>query len=208
MKKFIIALTAILIIATVPAFADTVTFYDISGYPWAVQQICSLAEKGVIQGTSLHYYSPSENVSRADICTLLCRTFQIEGVCNGGYADVANPSDYYYSYVSAMKTLGIVKADVNGNFRPYESATRETTMRLAGFMLIRFGFYEDINTSVLDAFPDGGLVAPENREYVAALVQGGFIQGDAQGMLNPKGNLTRAEVAVILDRIDKYICGE
>ena len=36
---------------------------------------------------------------------------------------------------------------------------------------------------------------------MASLVQAGVIQGDNNGRLNPKGSLTRAEMAVILHRV-------
>ena len=60
---------------------------------------------------------------------------------------------------------------------------------------------EQLANSVDDVFPDKDELLEENRLYAAILVEKGVILGDNHGMLNPGGYLTRAEVAVILDRL-------
>ncbi len=206
MKRVLILLVLILVVSLMPVSAQTTTFYDLGNYGWALSSICRLADRGIIKGTAPHYYSPQNPVKRGEVCTLLCRIYEIDGVDNGAFADVSG-EDYYYSSISALKMLGIIKADAQGNFLPDEPATRETTMRIAGFLLLRFGFFENPDVSVLERFPDAHEIAPENREYVAVLVENGFIQGDARGMLCPGDSLTRAEIAVILDRIYSFITG-
>ena len=53
----------------------------------------------------------------------------------------------------------------------------------------------------LNRFSDGSATSSYAQGSVAALVQAGVIQGDNNGRLNPKGSLTRAEMAVILHRV-------
>ena len=60
---------------------------------------------------------------------------------------------------------------------------------------------DDASAFYLNRFSDGKSVSSYAQGSVAALVQAGVIQGDDAGNLNPKGSLTRAEMAVILHRV-------
>jgi hypothetical protein len=53
----------------------------------------------------------------------------------------------------------------------------------------------------LSAFSDAGAVADYASQHVSAMVAEGLIKGNADGTINPKGNTTRAEAAVIMQRI-------
>ena len=53
----------------------------------------------------------------------------------------------------------------------------------------------------LSDFSDKALIADYARDAVATMVGMGFVQGNADGTINPLGNTTRAEAAVIMHRI-------
>ena len=53
----------------------------------------------------------------------------------------------------------------------------------------------------LGAFSDAGSIADYAQSHVAAMVAEGLIKGNADGTINPRGNTTRAEAAVIMQRI-------
>ena len=198
MKKIIVLLLCFVTFTC--SAADIVTFYDISDYGWASDAIFRLADKDIIKGTAPHYYSPGNFVSKADLATLLGRIFNMNGDGLSAYPDV--PADsYYHSSVATLKALGITEPYPDGGFHPGDAITREETMRWAGFLLERFGFAQSTDISCLDRFGDKALISEENRKYVAILINGGYITGDDPGNLNPKGYLTRAETAVILDRL-------
>ncbi len=200
MRKFLIISMALFFIPALCVSANTVSFYDLSDYGWATASVCRLAEKGIIKGTAPHYYSPGNYVSKADLCTLLCRIFRPGGSGLTAFPDT--PADsYYYESVAALKALGILQPEEDGGFHPHDASTREFTMRITGFLLERYGFVETADITCLNSFPDKDELLEENRLYAAILVEKGFILGDNHGMLNPGGYLTRAEVAVILDRL-------
>ena len=207
MKKIILPLVCLLIFTAAVSFAEPVTFYDLNNHSWAVASVCRLAEKDIIKGTAPHYFSPENYVSKGQVATLLCRMFEIGGEGLSAYLDV-DTNQYYYRDIAALRALGILEADENGNFHPEDPATREFTMRVTGFLLMRFEFADYADTGVLGGFADGGMIAPENREYVATLIEKGFIKGDAMGRLCPADYLTRAEVAVMLDRMYLSIINE
>ena len=197
-KTVLILLTALLTVSSV--YAAPVTFYDLYDYLWAQPAIIRLAEKGVIKGVSTHSYAPGNYVSRAELCTLLHRIFNIGGGGLASFSDVS-PDSYYYESSAAFMALGILEPHSDGGFHPDDAVTREETMRLTGFLIERFGFAGTPDISCLDAFYDHGSISAENKGYCALLVKNGFITGDGNGAINPSGYLTRAEIAVILDRI-------
>ncbi len=204
MKKIFLIFICSGILICSSAKATPIMFYDLSEYGWAETSVMNLAEKGIIQGVSPHYFAPGLYVSRAELCTLLHRVFNIGGSGLGSFPDV--PADsYYYESSAAFKALGILQPYPDAGFHPDDAVTREEAMRLSGFLLSRFGFAEIPDSSCLDNFYDSTLISPENKGYCALLVKNGFIAGDGAGELNPSGYLTRAETAVFLDRIYKNL---
>ena len=53
----------------------------------------------------------------------------------------------------------------------------------------------------LSAFADSGIIADYASGHVSAMVAEGLVKGNADGTINPLGNTTRAEAAVIMQRI-------
>ena len=204
MKKLLLILIVTVLLTGSVVWANTLTFYDLYDYGWAEASVIRLAEKGIIKGVAPHRYAPGNYVSRAELCTLLHRVFKIGGDGLPSFPDVSADS-YYYESSAALKALGILKPYEDGGFHPDDAVTREETMKLTGFLLERFGFMEIPDFSSLEGFYDSKLISPENKGYCALLVKNGFITGDGFGSLNPHGYLTRAETAVILDRIYKNL---
>ena len=97
--------------------------------------------------------------------------------------------------------MGIAQGS-NGKFNPTAALTREDAMVLLQRTMSRTGrSIADASNSYLDRFSDGSSVSSYAKGAVAALIQAGIIQGDNTGRINPKGSLTRAEMAVILHRV-------
>ncbi|MTI81965.1 MAG: S-layer homology domain-containing protein [Firmicutes bacterium] len=59
---------------------------------------------------------------------------------------------------------------------------------------------EPVDTSHMQ-FNDGILISPEDAGYIMAMVEEGIIVGSSDGNFNPNSAISRAEMAVILDRI-------
>ena len=55
--------------------------------------------------------------------------------------------------------------------------------------------------SELDVFSDKAFVAEYASDALCDMVKSGIIQGNADGTVNPTGNATRAEAAVVMHRI-------
>ena len=182
-------------------------FVDISTH-WARANIESLANSGLIVGTSIGRFSPETDMNRASFVTLLGRFYRTTGgqipSRNDTFNDTRN--DYWYSpYIAWAAEEGIVLGTPENNFLPYDSVSRQ---EVAAF-LSRFAAYlsgqtqSDLET--LHEFSDYAQVASWAQSYLAWSVEQGIITGapspdGSARLLLPQDESTRAEVATMIVR--------
>lgn len=176
----------------------SVYFADVNlGYDWAFHAIDYLANTGVVSGTGNLIYSPAKTLSRADFVLMLYRAYDMEKYATGdNFADIPETA-YYAQAVRAARAIGIAAGDSKNNFYPNGRLTRQDAMVLLKRTLDRTGL--SFESGDLSKFTDGKQVADYAVESVSALINAGVIAG-AKGKLNPTGEITRAEMAVMLYR--------
>lgn len=177
------------------------SFSDIGEYGWAKKEIEVLASKGIIQGTAETTFAPSENITRADFLLLLVKSLGLGAKVEENFNDVA-AGTYYYEAVGIAKKLGISQGRDNNRFAPEDKISRQEMMVLTTRAMKAAGKLNSTGSTAaqLDRFSDKGAVESYAVESIAALVKDGMVQG-AGSMLNPLGNATRAEIAVLMYRI-------
>ncbi|HWQ80126.1 MAG TPA: S-layer homology domain-containing protein [Anaerovoracaceae bacterium] len=160
---------------------------------WASDSVAFVTARGLFSGTSGSSFSPDTSMTRGMLVTVLHR---LENTPAGGtqsFADVP-PGQYYADAVAWASQQGIVEG-TNTGFQPDADITRE---QLA-VILYRYAAPGQASGS-LGNFPDNGDVSSWASEAMRWAVGIGLFSGDNSGKLNPGGNATRAEVAVILQR--------
>ena len=182
----------------------SVYFYDVTeGYAWAHREIDTLAVAGVIQGRGDHLFYPGEAITRADFIVMLDRAYHMSdaldsGAVNaqGSFVDVPG-STYYSEAVTAAKALGIATGTADNCFLPQQNMTRQDAMVFLKRTIDRTQL--SLQAGSLDSFSDASQVSDYAREAISALARAGVITG-ANGRINPRANVTRAEIAVMLYR--------
>lgn len=170
-------------------------FQDLYEYPWARTQIENLREKEIVNRLALYAYGPAENISRGDFAMFLVRTLGISGE-GENFADV-DPDAEYAADLAKGKAAGMINGVGENKFNPEGKISRQDMMTMLGRALSLSGEGMEIENT----FTDANLVADYALSHVKAVVGNGIIKGNADGTLNPLGNTTRAEAAVIMDRI-------
>ncbi|MGE5328319.1 MAG: S-layer homology domain-containing protein [Deltaproteobacteria bacterium] len=114
----------------------------------------------------------------------------------------------YESYLIAKEDNWLVTEDA-GDFAPDLPSTREravATLVQAWEMAVINGKTENYlkspSNDPLNKFADTSKISPRFKNAIAVAVGSGIIQGSGN-KINPKGNITRAEFAVILSKIIK-----
>ena len=149
------------------------------------------------------YFRPSGNITRAEVAAILARTqlrdFATEttilpdGMTSfDAFSDVG-PNNWFYFYVAWAYDADLVEGFA-GRFRPNEPVTRQ---ELAA-MIARLGTVYEAGDA---GFPDAEDASIWAAKYVYTVYREGLMQGDENGYLRPQLNITRAEVATVVNRI-------
>lgn len=174
-------------------------FTDLGNHLWAKEFIYKLKNAGFISGTSATTYSPANNIKRGDFILILTRMLGIEDEFSENFADVPS-SSYYYNAIGSAKAAGIAQGS-GENFMPENTITRQDLITLAYRAFLNLGYIEEVeDTSALDEFSDKETISDYALSPMASMVSAGIIKG-SDGVVNPKGFATRAEVAVMCARL-------
>lgn len=168
--------------ATALAMIDYLTegsFNDVAAGSWYADAVKNVVNKGLMAGTDKDTFAPDNQVTRAMMWTVLAR---LDG------KDVSGASTWY---AKAM-TWAIEKGVSDGTF-PANSITRE---QLATMLWRAAGSPEA--KGALTNFNDAASVSSWATQAMTWAVEQGLISGMGDGALNPQGNATRAQLAVIL----------
>lgn len=197
-------------ITTNSAFATTkssaTTFTDISHRAWAIDSINQMASKGIILGVGNNKFAPDNNCTRADFTIVLTKILGLGNMkASTNYSDVAS-TDYFYNYVGAARSHSIECGVTNDKFRPKDNITREEMMVMVykGIVAVQ-GDTMNTDTAAIEKYTDAKDISEENKTAVAALVASGAISGTSDTTLEPKALITRAQMAVIMNKVDQMI---
>lgn len=167
---------------------------DIYEYPWARAQILEMEARGianVYHGTS---YAPGKAITRGDFAMFLVRTLGLTNEPGEQFADV-DPAAEYAKELAIGRAAGILNGIGENKYNPEAPITRQELMTIISRGLALGGAAD------MSAFSDSALVSDWAATHVSAMIASGLIKGNADGTLNPLGNTTRAETAVICRRI-------
>lgn len=185
---------------TVPGSSGSRYFTDMDGYAWAVGAVDSLFQDGIVTGVGNGTYQPAGQITRGDFMLMLYRAFPLPAVEGDGFYDV--PQDSYYGRaIRVAQGVGIATGYPDGGFHPKDPITRQDAMVLLKRTMQAVGWsLGSGDQSLLDGFRDGAQVSAYAKDAMATMVYYGIITGTPEGMLNPRSNMTRAEMAVVLER--------
>lgn len=185
---------------------DESTFNDLEGYDWAKDAIETLVAKNIANTIGENQYGPGKNITRADFAMFLIRTLGLSAENTENFADVAADA-YYAKDVATGRALGILKGVDAQNFNPGAEISRQDMMTICarGIEVAEKMIADEV--SALDGFSDKDAIRDYAVDAVRKLVSASIVVGDDTGKINPFGNTTRAEAAVIMERIMKLEAG-
>lgn len=160
-------------------------------------------DKGMIQGVSETSFAPTALTTRGAIVTMLHRLEAEPAVAPAAFRDISDGL-WYANSVAWAAASGIVNGYEDNSFRPDDPITREQMATI----LYRYATMKGLDVTAqtdLSAFADAGQVSPYAVQAMAWANARGIVTGKGGGILDPKGQATRAEVAAMLMRyLEKY----
>ena len=164
-----------------------------SGFDWAKTAVETLCAKGIVNGTGDGRFEPAREVRREEFVKMLAVAFELPLTTDVEFADIA-AGDWCAPYVGAAVRAGFV-CGMGEIFGVGQNLSRQD----AAVMAARALRMEE--SDGIAEFTDSAEIADYARSAVNALAQAGILQGAGDGSFRPQGVLTRAEAAVILNRI-------
>ncbi len=179
-------------------------YTDLDGFDWAKDAIERMTTKGIANKKGTGIYAPGENITRGDFAMFLIRSLGLSADVADQFSDV-DPNSYYAKEIAIGKELGILKGSGDGTYNPEEPISRQDLMVICARGLRHLSRIAPADPgSVLGSFSDTGLISDYAVLDIASMVSARIISGNADLTINPLGNTTRAEAAVIMDRIINY----
>ena len=187
-------------------------FSDVTAtsYSWAADSVDFLYYEEVANGSN-GKYNPKSNITRGDFMLMLYRAFLEEDYedynVTSNFPDVVKGTTSYsketYQAVGVAKYLGIAQGS-NGKYNPTSYITREEAMTLIYRTLDEVGYSMRYTVSTsTSSFSDYSSVSSYAQAAIKDLIGHGVVIG-TNGKIQPKSNITRAEMAVILHRVLTY----
>ena len=175
-------------------------YADIAGYDWAEKEIETLAMKDIANAVG-GAFAPGENITRADFAGFLIRSLGLTADASSTFDDI-DPNHYYAKEIAMGKALGILTGVGNNLYNPNEAISRQDVMTICARGMEIAGTLDTTGSLVrLNSFTDSGLFADYAALHASKMVIEGVVKGNPDQTINPLGNTTRAEAAVMMYRI-------
>ncbi|MDD6482971.1 MAG: S-layer homology domain-containing protein [Clostridiales bacterium] len=177
-------------------------FDDLSDFEWAKEHILSLYDKGVIDGIERKVFAPSQAVTREQfvkIASALCD--MPESIEDAGFEDVKK-GEWYEKYINAAKQIGLVSGQSEERFGVGENIKRQDAALIL-YNAIKISKPEVVEELEIDqlSFKDSDDISSYAIYAVSVLNKLGVLNGDDNGYLNPAANASRAEAAVMINKV-------
>jgi len=147
--------------------------------------------------------APNAYTTRAETAAILVRLLGAKANHSAlkGYRDVDRGA-WYYDEISAAVSVGLMKGTSETTIEPNARITRED----ACVLLSRaFGVYSSSHDYYLK-FKDADKVSDYARAAISGMAEQGYLTGYEDGSVNPKANITRAELAKLIYELVTRIC--
>ena len=174
---------------------------------WAKASINNMGSRMVVSGVGEDIYEPDRNMTRAEFAAIIVKALGLEtGVGTKTFSDVRS-SDWFEGYVKTAAEYGIITGYGNGSFRPMDAITREQAMtmiaRAMGITKLESSLQPGEISTVLASYTDSGMISNYSENSIAQCIKAGVVSGRTKSTIEPNKNITRAEVAVIVERLLK-----
>lgn len=172
-------------------------YLDINGH-FGKEYIARLSALNIIAGYGNGYFGPNDTL-------LACQYIKMVVTALGFTPEIPSGQNYWIPFVDIALNEGLVK---NNEIKDYtKPLTRELAATIAFRALMKFEEYpkDDWFAYNLSKISDYNMISDEYKNDVVMAYRMGLVVG-SNNMFTPKGTLTRAQAAVIVNKlIDKRL---
>ena len=187
-----------------PEIISETGFSDMDGYDWAEEAVDELVKRKIVNGKTKTSFAPGSEVTREEFVKMAVLLFDIfDSEAETDFSDVAN-SAWYYKYVASAVKNSIVTGKTEECFGTGENITKQDIVTVLGRALEKRGAaFSESGTTVSDL----GEASDYAKTYIEKFCGSGIVKGTESGRFEPLKCATRAESAVIIYNVLKFIQG-
>ncbi|WP_372632906.1 S-layer homology domain-containing protein [Cohnella sp.] len=183
---------------------NPIEFSDVAKH-WAKSAVNDMGSRMVIDGTGGGKFTPNRDITRAEFAAILVRGLGLKPESGATAFSDVKASDWYSGVINTAYVYRLIDGFEDGTFRPQDKITREQAMLILSKAMVLTGLADTWSAKSADAvlhpFGDAAKVAKWAQNGVSSSVQAGIVTGRSADTLAPKANMTRAEVAAIIQRL-------
>ena len=177
----------------------SVEFTDTTSH-WASKEIGRMAGRGILKGYEDGTFGPGKQITRAEFAAVVARAFGFEEiVATLPFKDI-QPGKWYTGPVVSLYEKGIIAGRPDGTFGVNDPITNQEMAVMISRSLEALAVELEAERSYVP-FVDADTISSFAQDAVKELYEVGIISGMPDGTYRPKDSATRAQVAVIVDRI-------
>ncbi len=183
---------------------NPIAFLDVTNH-WAKDTINNMGARKIVNGMGDKTYQPDRDITRAEFASVIVRALglKIEDA-TAPFTDIEK-SDWYSGVVQTAYTYNLINGFEDGTFRPLDKITREQAMVIIAKAMeitkLMDNLGDKVEEHLLNPYVDADQVSSWAKSAVTNSMQADIISGRSNKQLAPKANITRAEVAVIIQRL-------
>ncbi len=207
-KALLLTLVMSMVLSVLPAFAagetSTHPFSDVPAEEWYNEYVQNVWEKGMIEGVAENTFDPKGTLTKGMILTILGRNAGVDekAFTESKFADV-DANEWYAPYVAWAVENKIANGVSETEFAPNAIVTREEVAVIIYNYIASQGCAAAENGTL--SYTDVDDISAEAKTAVIACKNAGIMEGNADKTFLPKNNLSRAEAAAVVTRVDGYI---
>lgn len=166
-------------------------FPDVSNTGWYIKAVEYVCTNGLMTGYSNGKFGPNNTLTRAQFAQIIYNKEGRPQADSGKFTDVT--TGWYADAVNWAAAEGIVAGVGGGKFAPDRPITRQDL----AVMLWRYAGNPEPRKNALD-FSDAGKVSGYAWKALCWANENGIVNGQGNGILDPRGKATRAQAAQML----------
>lgn len=180
-------------------------FDDVPDTHWAYKSVSSLYAKGIVSGLGDNRFGPDERITREQFAKMLIDTMKLDLVDDDIDHIDADKNSWSYTYLVAVYKYGIMEGYSDEVLGAKDNILRQDLAALVNRALEVKSL--TLNSGEKPPLPDYEEISEYARDSVQKLYAAGIISGMEDGSFMPKEYVTRAQAAVILDKLLSAIGG-
>ncbi|TNJ60184.1 hypothetical protein FE784_36420 [Paenibacillus hemerocallicola] len=179
-------------------------FKDVANH-WAKDAVNDMGSRMVVSGIGDGLFNPDQDITRAEFAAIMVNGLGLKlERGTAPFPDVKAPA-WYGEVIQTAYSNELISGFEDGTFRPMDKISREQAMVIIANAMKMTGLKakqpSKVAGELLGSFEDANSVSEWAASGIADVLQAGIVSGRSGSQLAPKASVTRAEVAIMIQKL-------